>query len=107
MSETRIESRPKIDRNRVIMVYTGKQGCMCGCKGKYHYPKAMQAEGGKRRGYAVSDDEVNERVVTRIINRISASESVEVQDTVFGEVVYLVDNNDTNGRIAVYAKRDS
>jgi hypothetical protein len=42
-------------RSRVLAVYTGKQGCMCGCKGTYRYTALTRGEAGKRRGYEVSD----------------------------------------------------
>lgn len=99
----RIESCPTIDRSRVLKVYTGKRGCMCGCEGEYRYPKAMQAEGTKRRGYSVDDDEIDDGEVTRVVNEVSASAIVEVADTVFNETVYLVDSN-TGRRMAVYVK---
>lgn len=95
---------PLFDRSRVVAVYTGKQGCMCGCKGKYRYTELTRAEAGKRRGYEVGDDEVNESVVTRVINKVLASPTVEVIKGLCDEVIYLVDDAETGRRVAVYAK---
>ena len=98
-----LESHP-IDRSRVIKVYTGKQGCMCGCKGKYRYTSAAQAEGGERRGYEVADSDVNEGVVTRVLNKVRASANVEVIKGLGDEVIYTVDDPETGRCLAVYTK---
>jgi hypothetical protein len=90
-------------RSRVLCVYTGKQGCMCGCKGKYRYTALTRAEAGQRRGYEVSDDEINEGVVSRVINKVRAAENVEVADGLGDEVIYLLDDPETGRRVAIYA----
>jgi hypothetical protein len=98
-----LESHP-IDRSRVIKVYTGKQGCMCGCKGKYRYTSATQDEGGARRGYEVADSDVNEGVVTRVLNQVLAATNVAVIKGLGDEVIYTVDNAETGRRLAIYTK---
>ena len=102
------ESNPVIDRSKVLMVYTGKRGCMCGCKGKYRYPKANRQLGHERRGYALSDEEVNEGTVTRILNELAKCQNVEVGEIYNREngdsLIYLYDNKDTGRRMAVYTK---
>jgi hypothetical protein len=45
----------------VEKVYSGKPGCMCGCRGKYSYAQ------GCEEGY---DDQVNERSVKLIFNKV-------------------------------------
>ena len=90
-----LESHP-IDRSRVIKVYTGKQGCMCGCKGKYRYTSASQTE-------EVADSDVNEGMVTRVLNKVLASTNVEVIKGFGSEVIYTVDDAETGRRFAVYA----
>lgn len=50
--------------------YSGKPGCACGCNGKYYYAKKFQAEAGKRRGYPVTKNEVNDTQIVRILNVI-------------------------------------
>lgn len=58
--------------NNIISVYSGKPGCMCGCNGNHRYHPEMIAEAGKRRGYAIGEDEVSARsikvVITKILN---------------------------------------
>jgi hypothetical protein len=57
----------------VLKVYSGKNGkCMCGCAGKYTYRKTTQEIGGEKRGYPVTDDEVSDRAVKTILNKINA-----------------------------------
>ncbi len=91
-------------RSRVLSVYTGKQGCMCGCKGTYRYTALTRAEAGQRRGHEVSDDEINEGVVSRVINKVRTAENVEVIDnSAFGEMIYIVDDPETGRRVAIYA----
>ena len=91
-----LESHP-IDRSRVIKVYTGKQGCMCGCKGKYRYTSVSQAAEG------VADSDVNEGVVTRVLNKVLASTNVEVSKGLGSEVIYTVDDAETGRRFSIYA----
>jgi hypothetical protein len=56
-----------LDVNKIVKVYNGKIGCMCGCKGKYSYT----AEGAENHGpgYDVTD-KVNERSVRIIANKV-------------------------------------
>jgi hypothetical protein len=55
----------------VKKVYTGKPGCMCGCRGKYSYTA----------GCAESDyDEVNERSVKIIFNKVMNNPKHKVED---------------------------
>jgi len=56
--------------DRVRAVYSGRKGCMCGCKGKYTYAKQFQAEATENRGYQVTDDEVNDRVVRQMVAKV-------------------------------------
>jgi hypothetical protein len=45
----------------VQKVYSGRLGCMCGCRGRYSYAR------GCEEGY---DDQVNERSVKLIFNKV-------------------------------------
>lgn len=70
-----------IELGAVVSVYSGKPGCCCGCRGKHTYASAHRELGGKRRGYAVDDDEVNDAVVHRHLNTINAAiERGEAED---------------------------
>jgi hypothetical protein len=64
-----------IDIEKVISAYSGRQGCMCGCRGKYYYAKKSQEEAGNNRGYDVFDKEVNDGMVKRIANFINENRS--------------------------------
>lgn len=60
-----------INIKEVTSVYSGIDGkCACGCSGKHTYASAHQSWGSKNRGYKVTDDEVNDRTVKLIVNKI-------------------------------------
>ena len=65
-----------LDISKITRVYNGKQGCMCGCNGKYTTNPDFQALVGKERGYAVSDDECNERSVKIIAKKVLTNPNV-------------------------------
>ena len=55
----------------VEKVYSGKPGCMCGCRGKYSYAQ------GCEEGY---DDQVNERSVKILFNKVMNNPAHKVED---------------------------
>ena len=55
----------------VQKVYSGKPGCMCGCRGKYSY-----AAGCTESQY----DEVNERSVKIIFNKVMNDPKHKIED---------------------------
>ena len=59
--------------DRIVKVYNGRCGCMCGCNGKYSYT----ADGAKNHGpgYDVTDS-VNERSVRIMAKKILANPNV-------------------------------
>lgn len=63
--------------NDVYKVYSGKVGCMCGCRGKYSYT----ADGAENHGpgYDVSDM-VNERSVKIIAGKVMRNPNVQFED---------------------------
>lgn len=68
-----------IDIEKVVSVYSGKpHRCCCGCSGKHTY--ASQHRSTVRRGYAVLDNEVNDRVVKTIVNKMNKSGKVRMLD---------------------------
>ena len=73
---------PEISLDKVITTYNGKPGCMCGCLGKYSYLENTREQASKNRGYKVSDDEINERSVMFIINKLKkeAHRGIEVTE---------------------------
>lgn len=63
---------PKVDINKVMSVYSGKDGaCCCGCSGKHTYASKHVDIASKHRGYKVMEDEVNDKVVKMIVNKIN------------------------------------
>jgi hypothetical protein len=68
-----------IDIQNISSVYSGKSGaCCCGCKGKHTYASTHQEWAGTHRGYAVRDDEVNDRTVKLIVNKILKADPTTV-----------------------------
>lgn len=106
MAEWR-ESNPTIKRENVLMVYTGKRGCMCGCLGNYRYPKANAELGAKRRGYELRPEEINEGQVTRVLKEMSIRTNVEVFE-IYGKdgdsLYYGWENKETGRVVCVYTK---
>jgi hypothetical protein len=63
--------------DKIVKVYNGKIGCMCGCLGKYSYTAKGAVEHSP--GYDVSDS-VNERSVRIITKKILANPLVKFED---------------------------
>ena len=61
----------------VYKVYSGKMGCMCGCRGKYSYTAQGAVE--HNPGYDVSDA-VNERSVKIILNKLLRNPNTVQED---------------------------
>lgn len=62
-----------IKMDDVMSVYSGKaDACCCGCKGKHTYASKMREAAGINRGYPVTDDQVNDRVVKMIVRKMNA-----------------------------------
>lgn len=58
----------------LLSVYSGKPGkCCCGCAGNHRYASATRAEAAEHRGYAISDDEVNDRQVAKVLGLLQAN----------------------------------
>lgn len=59
----------------VQSVYSGRANtCCCGCAGNHRYPSGpMRLEAGTARGYEVTDDEVSDRSVKRVLGLVQAN----------------------------------
>ena len=68
-----------LDISKIVKVYNGRIGCMCGCLGKYSYTQDGADKHGP--GYNVQDS-VNERSVRIIAKKILANPNVEWQDNI-------------------------
>jgi hypothetical protein len=88
MIET-IYTLPEIDNGRINTAYIGKPNtCMCGCAGTYYYTKDGQVKSGEERGYKVTDDEVNDKKVQKIIKKIRKNEKLGIE--VIENYIYTV-----------------
>ena len=85
-----------LDISKIVKVYSGKLGCMCGCNGKYSYTADGAANHGP--GYDVSD-KVNERSVRIMAKKILANPNVQYD----GEYAFVEDRA-RNKMQAIYFK---
>lgn len=70
----------------VVKVYNGKIGCMCGCNGKYKVATAHREQADKNRGYPYSDEDISDRSVKIIFNKVMKNPNrVEEGNYVFVE----------------------
>ncbi len=63
--------------DKIVKTYSGKMGCMCGCRGKYSYTQDGATNHGP--GYDVQDS-VNERSVRIIAKKVLADPNVQWED---------------------------
>ena len=73
----------------VVKVYNGKIGCMCGCNGKYKVATAHREYADKNRGYAYDDEDISDRSVKIIFNKVMKNPNKVVQ----GNIVYVEDRS--------------
>jgi len=58
-----------IKEENVSSVYSGTpHKCMCGCSGTYYYTSVNKEYSSKNRGYEVTNDEVNNKMVRKVLN---------------------------------------
>jgi len=69
MTEDKLKVMPKLED--VVDSYHGKIGCMCGCNGKYKYATKHVKFAEKNRGYDLWQDEISDRSVKIIYNKIA------------------------------------
>lgn len=56
----------------VASVYSGgRSRCACGCSGKHTYASQWTEWASKNRGYTVGEDEVSDRSVSYVVNKIA------------------------------------
>jgi hypothetical protein len=63
----------------ITRAYSGRQGCMCGCKGKYYVSKAVEDD---------APSIVNPGMVTKVLRTIQANEEAANMEA-DGSCVYL------------------
>jgi len=70
----------------VIQVYSGRaNACCCGCSGKHTVASAHRAEAARRCGYAVADEDVSDRTVKLIYNKVAKAAEAGVEFICTGE----------------------
>lgn len=87
-----------VDAAEVLSVYSGKDSkCCCGCSGKHYYAAAKVAAASKSRGYEVTPDEVNDRMIKKVVGIINKADDVDDErdahgfvSTVIGSRLYVV-----------------
>jgi hypothetical protein len=73
-----------LNLDKIVKVYNGRIGCMCGCLGKYSYTADGATNYGP--GYDVQDS-VNERSVRIIAKKVLSNPNVEFE----GEYAFVED----------------
>ena len=68
-----------ITTDSVRAVYSGRPGCMCGCRGNYRYNPQHVEEASVDRGYVVKPSEVNIAQVTRVLHIVQAAPAERVE----------------------------
>ena len=88
-----IEKVLSVKLEDVVSVYSGKNGsCCCGCSGKHSYAAAHRDFTSKNRGYAVTDDDINDKQVRRVFGLMIANAEIadNFSDDAFGRHVSFV-----------------
>lgn len=88
----------------VAVVYSGRPGCGCGCRGKYWVNPAWLAQATKRRGYEYAPEEISLQQVRRVLGIIQrrASEVEVVEDA--KQTIYYIEDGTRFYWVFVYAK---
>lgn len=74
--------------NDVCSVYSGRaQACCCGCAGVHRYASALRAEASEVRGYPVTDDDISDRRVKAVLNKIQKNADNGTLEYVAGDHV--------------------
>lgn len=81
-------SREKIKLENVKSVYSGINGrCCCGCSGKHTYPSTDIKAAGKARGYEIQQEEISDRTVKMMINKIN--KQIELNNIEYDEEDFI------------------
>lgn len=76
------------DLSKITKVYSGRRGCMCGCKGQYKYGEAFKAEETRSHGYEVDASDRSVKLIANKVEKLLAdrfgpTEEVDVADEYF------------------------
>jgi arginase family enzyme len=96
----------ELNINDVISVYCGKAGeCCCGCCGTHTYKNSTRKEASKQCGHEVTDDEINDKIVQRVINKINKEIKNNNKDLIIKDDFVSVDKG-TRRYIAYLAGKE-
>ena len=84
-----------LDISKIVKVYNGRCGCMCGCNGKYSYTAKGAAEHSP--GYDVADA-VNERSVRIIAKKVLSNPNVQYE----GDYAFVEDRKANRMQMVVF-----
>lgn len=92
---------------KVFQTYTGRPGCMCGCLGKYSVKSNHRKFADKDRGYPHNDEDINDRSVKIIFNKIAKAlkegKKVTTSSRPFGySTNYIAYQTETRNLVAYY-----
>jgi acetolactate synthase regulatory subunit len=94
-----------IDVNAVLKSYTGKIGCMCGCRGVYRVASKHLEAANAARGYDYDPEDVSDRSVKMAVNKLNKlidwNDAKMVEQHVTTEYAYY-DNDQTGRTVCVY-----
>lgn len=101
--EVNVYANSIIDLKQIQSVYSGKNGkCCCGCAGKHTYASAHRAAASKNRGYEITDNEISDRSVKLIVDKIIALSKEGKVDMIRRDFISAV--NDDRLYIAYFLK---
>lgn len=83
-----------INKETVAKVYSGKSGCMCGCRGTYKVALLYKELAGVDRGYTFKDEDVSDRSVSFVVNKLNSFPGV-IEWAEDGQYAYM----EHNGRV--------
>jgi len=66
-----------IEASRVVKVYSGRPGCMCGCRGSYRWAEQHR---DKVHDYLDADEHVSDRSVRTIVRKLNADPGTKVEN---------------------------
>jgi len=88
---TKQEILMSLTTDEILYVYSGKANkCCCGCSGNYRYNSKHIELGTRDRGYKISQDEVNDKQVSKVLDIIKKNSSLlekDLEDNLFSVIV--------------------
>lgn len=88
-----------VKTEQVMSVYAGRAGkCCCGCAGKHSYNSAHVEVASKYRGYEVTPDDVDDRMVLRVLRLVQSVQAAgpllddgpDIYSAEIGKTLYIV-----------------